>query len=55
MEHAGEVDVVDVVALAANEALILDTLHAAESDGVAPGADWHFLDSGHADTSFSAG
>ena len=55
VEHAGEIDVVDVVALAPDEALILDTLHAAESDGVAPGTDWHFLDSGHADTSFSAG
>ncbi|CAB4968832.1 unannotated protein [freshwater metagenome] len=55
MEHAGQVDVIDVVALAADEALILDALHAAESDWVAPGADWHFLDGGHADTSFSAG
>jgi len=34
MEHAGEVDVVDVVALSPDEAGIFFADHAAEADGV---------------------
>ncbi len=40
VQHPGELDVVDVLALAADEARVLLALHAAEADGA-------FLDGGH--------
>ncbi|CAB4850592.1 unannotated protein [freshwater metagenome] len=55
MEHAGEVDVVDVVPLAAEESDILLAMHAAEADGVACCAEWCFVQGGHAVTSLVAG
>ena len=55
VQHAGQVDVIDVVALAPHEALVLHALHRAEPDGVAGCADRNVLDGGHAFTSLVAG
>ena len=55
VQHAGQVDVIDVVALAPDEALVLHALHRAEADGVACGAGRNLFDGGHAVTSLVAG
>ena len=57
VEHAGQLHVVDVVALAAEEADVLLAVHAAEADGVPGGAerDRGLFDGGHAVTSLVAG
>ena len=62
VEHAGQLDVVDVVALAAEEPDVLLAVHATEADRVAGGAQGdgaipqgRSLDGGHAVTSLVAG
>ena len=55
VEHAGQVHVIDVVALTTDESLVLDALHAAEPDRVSGCAQRHLLGGGHADTSSPAG
>ena len=57
VEHAGQLHVVDVVALAAQEADVLLAMHATEADRVAGCAEGHrsLFDGGHAVTSLVAG
>ena len=55
MQHAGKVDVVDVISLSTNKALVLDALHVAEADRITRCAQRYLFNSGHAFTSFSAG
>ena len=55
MEHAGQLHIVNVIALATDEALIFLALHGAEADGVALGGHGDVFDGGHAFTSLSLG